>query len=90
MGLFYCCHLQVKSLNYLSFFELLIILSLLLLKCGDIQPNPGPDSEFSSISSSLKGSHLDTEWENKPLFITTFKVLRIKKIYLRPNFLISM
>ena len=50
IGLFYCCHLKVKGLNYLSLFELLIILSLLLLKSGDIQPNTGPDSEFSFIS----------------------------------------
>ena len=65
IGLFYCCHLKVKGLNHLSFFELLIILSLLLLKSGDVQPNPGPGSEFSFISSSLNSSHLDTKLENK-------------------------
>ncbi|MCG7869675.1 MAG: endonuclease/exonuclease/phosphatase family protein [Candidatus Thiodiazotropha taylori] len=37
---------------YLSSFELMIILSLLLLKSGDVEPNPGPDSSDSSLSSS--------------------------------------
>ena len=44
---------------YLSSFELMIILSLLLLRSGDVEPNPGPefsDSVSTSSSSSLFSS----------------------------------
>ena len=36
------------------------------------QPNPRSDSEFSFISSRFKGSHLDTELENKLYNIQSF------------------
>ena len=47
IGLHCCRHFKVKGLMYLSFFELMIILSLLLLRSGDVEPNPGP--EFSGF-----------------------------------------
>lgn len=59
IGLHYRCHLKVKGLNYLSCFESLILLSLVLLQCGDIESNPGPTS-----SSSL--STPDTSFATNP------------------------
>lgn len=55
IGLHYHRHHRIKGLNLLSVFELLIVLSLLLLKSGDIETNPGPVSEqsFSSVSSTM-------------------------------------
>ena len=51
IGLYYSRHNKIKGLDYLTSFEPMIILSLLLLKSGDIEPNPGPDTD--SLSSSL-------------------------------------
>ena len=53
IGLHYALHCKVKGLKYLSSFELLIILSLLLIRSGDIELNPGPnllESESDSIT----------------------------------------
>ena len=53
IGLHYALHSKVKGLKYLSSFELLIILSLLLIRSGDIELNPGPnllESESDSIT----------------------------------------
>ena len=53
IGLHYALHSKVKGLKYLSSFELLIILSLLLIRSGDIELNPGPNllnSESDSIT----------------------------------------
>ena len=47
IGLNYRCHLKVKGLNYLSCFELFILLSLFLLQCGDTESNPGQISHSS-------------------------------------------
>ena len=53
IGLHCCRHFKVKGLKYFSFFELMIILSLLLLRSGDVEPNPGPEfSDYDSASSS--------------------------------------
>ena len=43
LGLHYALHCKVKGLKYFSSFELLIILSLLLIRSGDIKLNPGPN-----------------------------------------------
>ena len=53
IGLHYALHCKVKGLKYLSSFELLIILSLLLIRSGDIELNQGPnllESESDSIT----------------------------------------
>ena len=53
IGLHYALHCKAKGLKYLSYFELLIILSLLLIRSGDIELNPGPnllESESDSIT----------------------------------------
>ena len=53
IGLHYALHCKVKGLKYLSSFELLIILSLLLIRSGDIELNPVPnllESESDSIT----------------------------------------
>ena len=47
IGLNYSRQVKVKGLDYLSNFELLIILSLPLL-CNDTEKHPGPSSESSS------------------------------------------
>ena len=49
IGLHYHRYLKVKYLSFLSCFELLLVMSLILLKCGDIESNPGSFSESSSI-----------------------------------------
>ena len=53
IGLHYALHCKVKGLKYLISFELLIILSLLFIRSGDIKLNPGPnilESESDSIT----------------------------------------
>ena len=52
IGLHYGRHNKIKGLDYLTSFESLIILSLLLLKSGDIETNPGPDTDSLSSSSN--------------------------------------
>ena len=52
IGLHYGRHNKIKGLDYLMSFESMIILSLLLLKSGDIEPNLGPDTDSFSSSSS--------------------------------------
>ena len=44
---------KAKGIKRLSVFELLIILSLLLLKCGDVETNPGPDIDISLSSPNF-------------------------------------
>ena len=66
IGLNYRRQMKVKGLDYLSNFELLIILSLLLL-CNDIEKNPGPSSEspseisFTSSDTSTLPSDINTK-----------------------------
>ena len=45
----YYSFLSSLSLNFLSTFELLIVLSLILIRCGDFELNPGPklDSDLA-------------------------------------------
>ena len=51
IGLHYSRHFRIKGLEHLGIFELLIIMSLLLI--AGIEPNPGPNSEASTSSSDL-------------------------------------
>ena len=46
-------------------FELITFLSLLLLKCGNIEKNPGPASEYSTPSVSADASLNDTGLRDK-------------------------
>ena len=57
IGLHYGRHLKVKGITCSNFFELLIIMSLLLI--AGIEPNPGPISENSVNSSTLSVSFDD-------------------------------
>ncbi|MEW8548237.1 MAG: endonuclease/exonuclease/phosphatase family protein, partial [Candidatus Thiodiazotropha sp.] len=58
IGLHCYRHFKVRGLTFLSRFELMIILSLLLLKSGDVESNPGP--VFSESSSSHSSSSSDS------------------------------
>lgn len=51
IGLHYCRHTRIKGLNYLTFFEFFIIISLILICSGDIELNPGPTSTYNDITS---------------------------------------
>ena len=56
IGLHYGCHCKFKGMEHLTLFELTIILSLLLIRSGDIEPNPGPNTpniDSESIDESL-------------------------------------
>ena len=64
VGLHYHRHLKVKRLKFLSTFELLIVLSLILIRCGDIELNPGPELDSDS-SSSTASAFSDLELKNK-------------------------
>ena len=50
IGLHYSRHARVKGIEHLNFFELLIIMSLLLI--AGIERNPGPASQLSDTSFS--------------------------------------
>ena len=52
IGLHYCRQTKANGIKRLSVFVLLIVLSLLLLKCGDVETNPGPDIDISLSSAS--------------------------------------
>ena len=65
IGLHYCKHLKFKGLSHFTNFELITFLSLLLLKCGDIEKNPGPASEYSTPSVSADTSLNDTGLRDK-------------------------
>ena len=62
IDLHYCRQTKAKGIKRLSVFELLIVLSLLLLKCGDVETNPGPDIDIS-LSSANSSSVTDPEKE---------------------------
>ena len=57
IGLHYSRHFRIKGLDYLNAFELLVIMSLLLL--AGIEPNPGPTSEVSTSSFNLSSDSDD-------------------------------
>ena len=74
LGLLYHRHLRVKGLKFLSTFELLVVLSLILIRCDDIELNPGPELD-SDTSSSTASAFSDLELKiNSKLYITMFKV----------------
>ena len=56
IGLHYGRHCKIKGMEHLTLFELTIILSLLLIRSGDIEPNPGPNNpnnDSESLDESL-------------------------------------
>ena len=53
-----------KGFKLLSTFELLIVLSLKLIRCGDIELNPGLELD-SDTSSSTASAFSDLELKNK-------------------------
>ena len=85
IGLHYHRHLKVKGLKFLSTFELLIVLSLILIRCGDIELNPGPELDSDS-SSSTASAFSDLELKiNSQLYTTMSKVYLIKLILFSQN-----
>ena len=50
IGLHYSCQAKINGLDYLNYFDFLVIISLLLI--GGIEKNPGPHSDVSLNSSS--------------------------------------
>lgn len=65
IGLHYCRHLKIKGLSHFSEFEFLIFLSILLLKCGDVETNPGPESGMSTPSDTSTTSINETAIREK-------------------------
>ena len=63
-GLHYYLHLKTKGFKFLSTFELLIVLSLILIRCGGIELNHGPKPD-SDISSSRALAFSDLELKLK-------------------------
>ena len=67
VGLFGHYQLREKSFKLMNSFDLIIWLSMLLIKCGDIHENPGPlssttsDTSFDSTSSLSSGSFNPSE-----------------------------
>ena len=51
IGLILSRQVKVKGVKFITYFDFLIIMSLLLLKSGDIEPNPGPDFQETDTSS---------------------------------------
>ena len=51
IGLNFSRQVKVKGVKFITYFEFLIFMSLLLLKSGDIEPNPGPDFQETDTSS---------------------------------------
>ena len=48
VGLYHLRHSKVKGLEKLNNFELLTFFSILLYQAGDVETNPGPNSESFS------------------------------------------
>lgn len=65
IGLHYGLHFKIKGLDQFSTFELLTFLSIILLRGGDIETNPGPDFEVSFSSSSSNMSKNESILQNK-------------------------
>ena len=63
IGLNYSRQAKVKGLDYLNYFELLLIMSLLLI--GGIEQNPGPMSDDSLNSSSSEPTFGNTAIKSK-------------------------
>ena len=67
-GLHYLRHFKVKGVDHFSTFELLVMFSILLLRCGDFQSNLGPpyiglrssEEHDTSVSSSSGSTFTNT------------------------------
>ena len=59
VGLFSFRHWKIKGLKHFSNFEFVLFISMLLLKSGDIESNPGPDDSFDNSNSSVAGSDIE-------------------------------
>ena len=75
IGLHYGRHTKIKGLEHLNFFELLIIMSLLLL--AGIEPNPGPTSENSASSSNTSVSFDDLSMIKNKFSVVHYNVQSI-------------
>ena len=56
IGLHHGPHCKIKGMEHLTLFELTIILSPLLIRSGEIEPNPGqntPNTDSESLDESL-------------------------------------
>lgn len=51
IGLHYCRQAKIKGIEYLNFFEFLVIMSLLLMSGIERNPGPAPSASFYSDSS---------------------------------------
>ena len=56
IGLHYSCHTKIKELDYVTYFEFLIMTSFLLIHSGDIELNPGPTG--STVVKDNVSTHL--------------------------------
>ena len=65
--LHYTRHFKVRGIDHFSSFELLLMLSMLLLRSGDVEMNPGPDPSLSDSrdtdNSYLSSSVDSTDYE---------------------------
>jgi hypothetical protein len=53
IGLFSALYWKLKGLSRFSKFETLLWLSFLIILCGDVHPNPGPESTTSTSESTI-------------------------------------
>ena len=63
IGLHYSRQAKVKGLDYLNYFDFLVLMSLILI--GGIEKNPGPHSDVSLNSSSSGPTFESTAINNK-------------------------
>ena len=68
---------KVKVLEYLDFMVCYVIMSLLLL--AGIEPNPGPISEASTISSNISSTYCDLEMVKDKFSIVHYNIQSLTK-----------
>ena len=82
IGLHYSRHFRIKGLEHLDLFELLIIMSLLLI--AGIEPipvqNPRPNSEVSTSSSTLSPDSNDLNIIKDKFSVVHYNVQSISNI----------
>ena len=61
IGLHYYRHHRLKGVNCLNIFEYYVFIRMLLLRAGDIELNPGPDSDNDSLLSDSSLETLDVQ-----------------------------
>ena len=86
-GIFMCCIFECILSNK----DFLLILLILLLMCGDIEQNPGPESSVSEITPHIGIIHLNIRSiRNKMNFIesffTDFEVICFSETHLSAEF----